>query len=90
MQALLTEAKLTPTDGAHLEGFHPCEGCRECAEVCPVRAIDADQEPGAGYDLEKCVRFNTRKSERAGRKARTCGQCFIVCPWSMGRLGAVS
>ena len=30
---LLAEAKLTQTNGTHLEGFNPCEGCSECVQV---------------------------------------------------------
>jgi len=84
---LLTEAKLTPTNGTHLDGFHPCEGCSECGEVCPIQAIDGSKEPGAGYDRERCARFVLKMSERSGTKAYICGQCYSLCPWSMGRMG---
>jgi epoxyqueuosine reductase QueG len=84
---LLTEAKLTPTDRAHLDGFHPCKGCSECGEVCPIKAIDASKEPGAGYDRERCARFILSMSERSGTRAYICCQCYSLCPWSMGRLG---
>ncbi len=84
---LLTEAKLTPTDGTHLDGFNPCEGCSECGKVCPLGAIDVSKEPGAGYDRERCMRFILRMSERSGTQAKICSQCFKVCPWSMGRMG---
>jgi epoxyqueuosine reductase QueG len=84
---LLTEAKLTPTNGSHLDGFNPCKGCSECANVCPIRAIDVSKEPGAGYDRERCMRFILKMSERSGIAAKICGQCFSVCPWSMGRIG---
>ncbi len=84
---LLTEAKLTPTSGAHLDGFNPCEGCSECGEVCPIRAIDVTKEPGAGYDRERCARFIFKMSERSGSRAYICCQCFSLCPWSMGRVG---
>jgi len=84
---LLTEAKLTPTNGTYLDGFDPCEGCSECGKVCPIRAIDVAKEPGAGYDRERCARFILTMSERSGTQAKICCQCFSLCPWSMGRLG---
>jgi epoxyqueuosine reductase QueG len=84
---LLTEAKLTPTDRMRLDDFHPCEGCSECGEVCPIRAIDVSKEPGAGYDRERCMRFIMKMSERSGTKAYICAQCYSLCPWSMGRRG---
>jgi epoxyqueuosine reductase QueG len=84
---LLTEAKLTPTSGTHLDGFNPCEGCGECGKACPIRAIDVSKKPGAGYDRERCMRFILNMSERSGTRAYICCQCFSLCPWSMGRTG---
>jgi epoxyqueuosine reductase QueG len=84
---LLTEAELAATSATHLDGFDPCQGCSECARVCPVRAIDMTKEPSAGYDRERCMRFIMKMSERSGIGAKICAQCFSVCPWSMGRLG---
>ncbi len=42
----------------------PHHGCRACAGVCPVGAIDCDAA-GARIDDEKCLR---------------CGNCLFVCP----------
>jgi len=84
---LLTEAKLSPANRAHPDGFNPCEGCSRCGEVCPIRAIDVAKEPGEGYDRERCARFVLRMSELTGIRAYICAQCFSLCPWSMGRLG---
>jgi epoxyqueuosine reductase QueG len=85
--AVLTEAELTPTSRTHLDDFVPCEGCNECGEVCPIKAIDVSVEPGVGYDRERCMRFVMKMSERSGINAKICCHCFNVCPWSMGRLG---
>jgi epoxyqueuosine reductase QueG len=82
---LLTEAQLTPGNGNHLDGFDPCQGCSECAKICPIKAIDVSVEPGAGYDGARCMRFVINMSERRGNR-KVCAQCFSVCPWSMGRV----
>ena len=84
---LLTEAELAPTNGEHLDGFHLCQGCNECGELCPIRAIDVSKEPGVGYDRERCARFILSMSERSGTRAYICAQCYSLCPWSMERLG---
>ncbi len=84
---LLTEVKLAPTNGTHLHGFNPCEGCSECGRVCPIRAIDVAKEPGAGYDRERCMRFIMKMRVRSGTGEYICSQCFSMCPWSMGRVG---
>lgn len=41
-----------------------CTGCRRCAEVCPVDAIQGEQGKPQTIDMEKCV---------------MCGQCIQVC-----------
>jgi NAD-dependent dihydropyrimidine dehydrogenase PreA subunit len=44
-----------------------CIGCEKCAEVCPVLAIDFDEEKEKAYFLDKdnCI---------------ICRQCIDVCP----------
>jgi len=44
-----------------------CIGCEKCAEVCPVMAIDFDEEKDKAYFLDKdnCI---------------ICRQCMDVCP----------
>ncbi len=86
---LLTEAALMPSDKDRLRGFEPCEGCKLCAEVCPVRAIDASKAPAQGYNRELCVRFILKLRDRYERDAgrytqgvKICGRCFSVCPWA--------
>jgi ferredoxin len=78
---LLTEAELNPSDPARLEDFSPCEGCTECADACPVRAIDSSQTPAKGYDRHRCIRFILKMKERHGADAKICARCFSVCPW---------
>jgi epoxyqueuosine reductase len=86
---LLTEAELTPISSIAVRGFEPCEDCSECADVCPVRAIDVSKEPGTGYNRELCIRFLLKAKERHGSEAKMCARCFSACPWSMGRLGTI-
>ncbi|AYD39873.1 4Fe-4S dicluster domain-containing protein [Clostridium fermenticellae] len=41
-----------------------CTGCRRCAEVCPVDAIEGEDEKPQSIDTDKCV---------------MCGQCVQIC-----------
>lgn len=41
-----------------------CTGCRRCAEVCPVNAIDGEQGRPQSINTDKCV---------------LCGQCIQTC-----------
>jgi NAD-dependent dihydropyrimidine dehydrogenase PreA subunit len=44
-----------------------CTGCEMCAEVCPVLAVDFDEDKNAATiaDETACI---------------CCGQCMDVCP----------
>ena len=87
---LLTEAKLRPSDKGELTDFAPCEGCRLCAEECPVKAIDASQAPAQGNDRELCMRFILRTKRRHKASVKVCSRCFIACPWARQRNQAES
>jgi epoxyqueuosine reductase QueG len=87
---LLTEAGLTPSGKDRLAGFDPCRDCGLCAEVCPVKAIDASRPPAEGYHRELCAKFVLKIKQRyaaAGghQDVKVCSRCFIVCPWAKGR-----
>lgn len=41
-----------------------CTGCRRCAEVCPVNAIEGEDEKPQVINLDRCV---------------VCGQCVQMC-----------
>jgi len=78
---LLTEARLAPSGRERLGDFSPCDGCRDCADVCPVRAIDASKAPAEGYNRELCMRFILKTRQRYAARAKICARCFSVCPW---------
>ena len=87
---LLTNALLIPSDKARLSNFSPCEDCRICADVCPVRAIDTSKAPAMGYNRDLCSRFTLKMKERHGEDAKICARCFSVCPWGWEKQGASS
>jgi epoxyqueuosine reductase QueG len=82
---LLTEAKLLPSDRTRLKDFSPCDNCKDCAEVCPVKAIDASRDPVDGNNLERCMRFILAMKQRYGEHTKVCARCFSVCPWGNRR-----
>lgn len=79
---VLTDAKLSPT-GQPME--ERCGDCRECADICPVRAIK-----GRGFskaesreqrlDAGKCDRYFSKLKERDEETA-VCGMCLYACPY---------
>ena len=85
---LLTEAKLIPSDKTRLENFSPCNDCRICAEICPVRAIDPSKVPTEGYNRDLCIRFILKMKARYGNDSKICSRCFSACPWSKERPSA--
>ncbi len=87
---LLTDAELIPSVKARLSNFSPCEDCRICAEVCPVKAIDPSKDPAAGYNRDLCSRFIQKMKEKHGNDAKICARCFSVCPWGWKKHGASS
>ena len=86
---LLTEAELTASDRTHLDDFEPCAGCNQCAEICPVSAIDDSKPPGLGYDRELCIYFLMKKKEQYGHEVKFCSHCFRSCPWSLDKMDGV-
>ena len=86
---LLTDAELTQTPVSDLADFAPCEGCRLCADVCPVRAIDITKSPAEGYNRALCMRFILKIKERHKKESgidpygvKVCNRCFGVCPYA--------
>jgi len=72
--AILTNAALEP-DG-RLEGFHPCEKCNRCVEMCPAHAFDPEKEYPQSWSRSAC----TTKREEIAQKRLFCHNCFAVCP----------
>jgi epoxyqueuosine reductase len=84
--SLLTDAPLTPT-GQPIE--QRCGDCRECADICPVRAFTGEsfraEEPrSARFDAAKCDRY-FRKMRDKDPETAICGLCLFTCPY--GRKG---
>jgi epoxyqueuosine reductase QueG len=76
--AVLTDAQLEPDE--KLTDFDPCQDCRVCVDLCPVKAIRADVSPPVGYDRGGCVSFVQRLREKTGEKKFLCGFCYRFCP----------
>jgi epoxyqueuosine reductase QueG len=86
---VLTDAVLQHTQKDDLGEFAPCENCSLCADICPVRAIDATKPPGEGYNRELCMRFILKIKEKHKQESsddpygvKVCNRCFKVCPWA--------
>lgn len=79
---LLTDAELPPSDQDRLKDFAPCEGCAICADVCPVRAIDASSPPERANNQALCLRFVWKMKGRHSEEVKVCSRCFSACPWS--------
>lgn len=78
---LITDVKLEPSDKNRLNGFYPCKECRLCADVCPVKAIDASKNPAKGYNRDRCIKFIMKIKQRYNDNVKVCARCFTVCPW---------
>ncbi|MCD1293937.1 epoxyqueuosine reductase [Methanocella sp. CWC-04] len=78
---VLTDAPLNAT-GKPIEDR--CRECRECVNICPVRAFSGrpfdEKEPReARYDASVCERYLHFLGETTG--SAVCGLCLYVCPY---------
>lgn len=80
---LITDVKLKPSDKDRLNEYSPCKGCKLCAEVCPVKAIDAYKNPEEGYNRDRCVKFIMKIKQKYNDDVKVCARCFTVCPWAI-------
>ncbi|MBI5593060.1 MAG: epoxyqueuosine reductase [Deltaproteobacteria bacterium] len=62
-----------------------CGDCRECADICPVRAFtgqafQAGEPRDARFDARKCDRYFKYMKENDAETA-VCGLCLYTCPY---------
>ncbi len=60
-----------------------CTGCNECAEACPVVAVDTGYDEGMGYKKAIGVPFATALPQKAALDIDNCifcGKCANACP----------
>ena len=79
---VLTDAPLSATDQPMNER---CENCRECVDICPVKAFSGQSfregEPRAArFDAGKCDRYFSKMKEKDTETA-VCGLCLYTCPY---------
>jgi epoxyqueuosine reductase len=79
---LLTDAPLKPTGQPMSER---CEDCRQCIEICPVRAFTgqpfrAGEPRAARFDAAKCDRYFSSMKAKDPETA-VCGLCLYTCPY---------
>jgi epoxyqueuosine reductase QueG len=78
---VLTNAPFSAT-GRSME--ERCGECRECVDICPVRAFTGksfrEEEPReVRYDAGKCDRYLEAMKQKDPELA-VCGMCLYVCP----------
>jgi epoxyqueuosine reductase len=79
---VLTDAPLVKTGEPMPER---CGDCRECVDICPVRAFTGQpfresQPREIRYDAAKCDRYLASMREKDAELA-VCGLCLYVCPY---------
>ena len=79
---VLTDAPLSTTVRPMKER---CENCRECVDICPVRAFTgqpfrAGEPRTARFDADKCDRYFSKMKEKDTETA-VCGLCLYTCPY---------
>ncbi len=60
-----------------------CTGCNDCAEACPVAAIDLGYDEGMSYKKAVGVPFATALPQKAALDIESCifcGKCANACP----------
>jgi epoxyqueuosine reductase QueG len=61
-----------------------CGDCRECTDICPVKAIKGrnfreDEPREARYDARRCEKY--LKGLEASTGYGVCGMCLYTCPY---------
>ena len=83
---VLTDAPLA-TSGRSMD--ERCGDCRECINICPVRAFTgqpfrAGEPRAARFDASKCDRYFCKMKEKDTETA-ICGLCLYTCPYGRQR-----
>jgi len=78
---ILTNAPLTPNT---IPLKNQCEDCRECVDICPVKAFtgsnfNRNEDREIRYDARKCEIY-LNNLEKQG-KLPVCGLCISQCPF---------
>jgi len=74
---VVTNAALKPDEKLD---FNPCQSCKVCVKVCPVKAIKEDSNPPISHSRDKCLDFIDRLREETNDKKFLCGYCYDKCP----------
>jgi len=74
---VVTDAVLEPDEKLD---FDPCEACRVCVDVCPVKAIREGLKPPISHNREQCVSFIQGLRDETGDERFFCGYCYDNCP----------
>jgi epoxyqueuosine reductase QueG len=78
---ILTDAPLQAADKPLTDG---CADCRECVDICPVKALTGqpfrEEDPREiRYDAHKCDKYLAKLRETSA--LGVCGMCLYVCPY---------
>jgi len=74
---VVTDAVLEPDDKLD---FNPCQACKVCAKVCPIKAVGKGLDPPISHNREECVNFIQRLRDETGDEKFFCGYCYDKCP----------
>ena len=71
--SLITEASLKTSSPRKDTTKSVCKDCRKCIDICPINALDYDEDTGTAWiDKMACWKLTL-----PGR----CGLCMAVCPY---------
>jgi len=74
---VVTDAVLEPDKKLD---FNPCQACKVCVQVCPIKAARESLDPPISHNREECIGFIQRLRDETGDKKFFCGYCFDKCP----------
>jgi len=74
---VVTDAVLEPDEKLD---FNPCQSCKVCVKVCPVKAAREGLDPPVSHNREECVNFIQRLRDETGDQRFLCGYCYDLCP----------